>query len=223
MSRLFFSSLIWVVFSCFSLAAQQENIQSMFSPKLKQFLIIHPGALQLLTNTISEAFNNRSASLYYFYSNDKSVANASHYYPDDSSVCIIIRENQQPIDEFVCFLYESINSEGEKIFQHIYLQAEVGDISRDDFVNDILKQEFKAAKRLHDLIVNIKVNSDEISSSDEYKHFLGCPDKFGDFVAYTKRLAPEGHDVMQDYYRQYDSLKDSMSGSPDTKTNKVQQ
>src|ERR1035437_10771122 len=74
--------------------AQNSNIFSMVSPKLKQFLTAHPKASSTMSNVLSEEFSNRTVQLNYFYSNDESAAKAYHYFPDESSVCIVIREHQ---------------------------------------------------------------------------------------------------------------------------------
>ena len=66
----------------------------------------------------------------------------------ESVVLITIRENQQPADEFICLIFEALNSEGEKHFQEIIKRAEPGILSRTNFASEILKVEFEAVKKL---------------------------------------------------------------------------
>ena len=103
----------------------------MFSPGLEQFINSHHGTLELLTNTLFEAFSNKTVVLYYFYTEDKSRPQAGHYYPNDATVEIMLEENEAPVDQFIGFIFEAVNSEGEKNFKHICLQAEAGEISKE--------------------------------------------------------------------------------------------
>lgn len=192
---------------CFSSWAQQTNILSSASPKLRQFLIDHPTASKLLTNTLSEAFSDRTVQLYYFYSDDESVARAVHYYPHESAVVIAIRENQEPSDEFFCLIFEMLNSEGEKRFQRIFKKAASGTMSRTDFANEMLKVEFEAVKRMRDLVGNLKFNDKEIAKSHYYKRFIECPNKFEDFLAYTEKLSSPHQSPAKEYEAQYDLLR----------------
>lgn len=201
---LFFSSS---AFFCVSSFAEESKILGTFSPKLRQFVIGHPGALQILTNTLSEAFSNRTVQLYYFYSNDKSLPVSYHYYPSESAVGICILENQTPLDEFSTFVFEAVNSEGEKHFQELSHRAEVGDISRTDYATEIMRVEFTAVKRTGDLLCNLKPNDKEIFDSHTYKHFFECPKKFEDFLIYTKNISLPERDPFEEYEAQYDLLR----------------
>jgi hypothetical protein len=198
---------------CVSSWAQQTNVLNSnysVSPKLRQFIIDHPGASKMLTKALSEAFSNRTVQLYYFYSDDESIPRAYHYYPSESVVGICIRENQQPVDEFITFLFEVLNSEGEKHFQEIIQKAKSGTISKTNFATEILKVEFEAVKRTRDLIGNLKLNKKEISESDYYNRFVECPNKFEAFLSYTKKVSLHGdRDSIKDYETQYDLLRKS--------------
>ncbi|HTA94662.1 MAG TPA: hypothetical protein VK769_00915 [Verrucomicrobiae bacterium] len=194
---------------CVSSWAQQTNILSSnysVSPKLRQFITDHSTASKLLTNALSEAFSNRTVQLYYFYTDDESTARAFHYYPDESVVGIVIRENQQPPDEFICLLFEVLNSEGEKRFQEIYQKAKDGTLSKGDFVNAVSKVEFEAIKRTRDLIHDLNLNKKEISESYYYNRLIQCPDKFEDFLSYKKKVSPQ-RDQVKEYEMDYDSLR----------------
>ena len=193
-------------FLCVSSFAQESNILDTVSPKLRQFVITHPGALQLLTNTLSEAFNGRTVQLYYFYSEDKVAARAYHYYPSESVVGICIRENQEPSDEFACLIFEMLNSEGEKRFQEFYHKAESGDISKTNFAREMLNVEFVAVKSTGNLLHNLKFSKKEISESYYYKRFIECPDSFEDFISYSVKVSSHG-DPIKEFETKYDSLR----------------
>jgi hypothetical protein len=204
------TTTIFVLFSiCLSASGQQSNFQRMFSPKLRQFVASHPAAMHIITNAVSEAFSNRTAQLYYFYSEDASVPRASHYYPSEAAVGIMLRENQPPIDEYLCLLFEVVNSESEERFRAIYQKAQSGDISRRDFPRAILKEEFKAAIRTRDLIKQLKLDAKEVAESEECQHFLGCPTKFEDFLDYSQKISSPERDAIKEYEAVYDSLRNS--------------
>jgi hypothetical protein len=200
---------LFLLFLYTSSWGQERNILDMVSPKLQQFLIGHSAASELLTNVLSEAFSNRTVQLYYFYSNDKSNPRASHYYPDESVVGITIRENQQPSDEFICLIFEAMNSESERSFQELVHKAESGDISRADFARKMLKVEFKAVKRMRGLISNVKLSDKEIADSYYYNRFVECPNKFEDFLTYAKRISPSERDPVKEFEAKYDLLQKS--------------
>lgn len=196
---------------CVSSWAQQTNILNSnysVSPKLRQFITDHPTATKLLANTLAETFSNRTVQLYYFYSDDESVPRAFHYYPDESVVGITIRENQQSSDEFICLLFEVLNSEREKRFREIYQKAKDGSLSKTDFVNAVLETEFEAVKRTRDLIRDLNLNKKEISESYYYNRLIECPNKFTDFLSYKKKVSPQ-RDQIKEYEMQYDSLRNT--------------
>jgi len=179
----------------------------MASPKLREFLSAHPAALQSLTNILSRAFAERTIQLYYFYSDDESAARASHYYQSDSVVGIVIRENQQPADEFICLVFEVLNSESQKLFQELMRKAESGAISRMDFAEEMLRVEFKAVQAIRDLLGTFRLSKREMSKSYHYKLFNETPKRFEDFLAYTKKISVPERDVLEEYKVKYDALR----------------
>ena len=129
------------------------------------------------------------------------------YYPSDSELGVIIRENQDPADEFIGLLFELLNSEGERRFQELFQQARAGTISKRDFTQEVLKHELKAVKRTRDVLVSLKFRKGAVSKSHSYKQFLECPDTFEDFVQYTKKISPAKRDVFGEYDAKYDALR----------------
>jgi len=183
------------------------KILNKVSPKLRQFLIEHPTALRPLTNVLSVAFAERTLQLYYFYSDDESVARASHDYPDESVVAIFIRENQQPLDEFISLIFEAQNSTSEKQFLKLFAKAKSGAISKNDFARDIVRLEFDATKRTRDLLEGIKLGRGEIKKSHYYKLCKDVPNDFEEFLLYSKRVSAPQRDIIKHYEAIYDSLR----------------
>ena len=187
--------------------AEEGRILNTLSPKLRQFLSENPKAYQSLTNSLSEAFAKRTLQLYYFYSDDESIARASHYYPNEAAVGIFIRENQQALDEFICLVFEAINSISEKGFLELFAKAESGEISKDNFTREIAKLEFKAAKRTRDLLMGIRPSGSEAFRSYYYKRFKDCPDDFEDFLLYSKKVSSPHRDSTKEWEMKYDLLR----------------
>lgn len=201
------SLLCFMLGLCAASSAQQGDLLNMVSPKLREFLTENPKAFKVLTNTLSEAFSNRTVQVYYFYSDDDSVPRASHYYPDESVVGILIRENQQPLDEFICLLFESINSTSERRFQKVFEKVKSGEISKSDFVKEMNQTEFAAIKRTRDALKGITVSKNEAGKSYYYKRFIECPDGFDDFAAYSKKVASPHRDTTKEWEAKYDLLR----------------
>lgn len=185
---------------------QESALISTVSPKLKQFLEQQPAASQMLTNALHEAFSARAARLYYFYSDSDSSARAFHYYPADSQVVFAVRENQQPLDEFICLIFEVLNSEEEKHFAQLCDGARSGDLSKEAFAQAVLEREFDAYKRTRDLLRKLKVTKRTSAKSYFYGRLTQSPDRFEDFARYLKKVSPE-RDPIREYESQYDSLR----------------
>src|SRR5260221_8516873 len=134
---------------CFSSQAQDTNILNVISPKLGRFITEHPEAGGALSNALSDAFVSKKlqSRFYYFYSDDPSAPTALHYYPDKSSVALVIRENQQPCDECICLIFEALNSMGQNRFQDLFERAKTGTISKTNFVREVMGQELQALKK----------------------------------------------------------------------------
>ncbi len=55
------------------------------------------------------------------------------------------------------------------------------------------------------MLARIKFTNEETSNSYYYGRIAGCPSKFEDFVAYTKRS--QQRDVIKEYESRYDGLR----------------
>ncbi len=192
---------------CIAGWAQEVKVLSMCSPKLRQFLSSHPEAFQAFTNTLSRAFGHRPIEIYYFYSEDKSVPVASHYYLEEGGVGIKIRENQTPSDEFICLLFEVINSESEEYFKELITKARAGTVSRRDFAEEMLRTEFKAVEKTRGLLPHLNLSKQELADSHEYKQLINCPKEFKEFLTYTRKITSPHRDAIKVYESAYDLLR----------------
>jgi hypothetical protein len=193
---------------CISYAAEEGGILKMASPKLREFLADRPSATRALNAAISESFSKRTLKLHYFYSDDETQPRAAHFYPADSVVCIVIRENQQPCDEYLCLIYEVLNSQGEKRFQDLAEQAKSGAITKTNFVREIIRQEFEAVKKVKEQLDSLKLEKKEQKTSYFFKRFAECPGDFEGFFTYK----PNG--ARRDPFKVYEELYDSLQKKP---------
>ena len=184
-------------------------IESRESPKLKKFLSEHPLAAKLLTDTISEVFSNRTADLFYFYSDDETEPPAYHYYPEQArgmaEVIICVRENQLPLDEFACLFFETLNSRSEANFVKLTQDAKKGKISRDAFARGILRFEFNAALDTRTALINLNLDKSDTVGSYYYDRVLNSPGNFDEFLSYTKKNSKR--DVFKEYQQKYDAIR----------------
>ncbi len=199
--------LLYVLAIVPSPAGEVHKMLTMLSPKLRHFLADNVAASNTLTTVASEALQGRTLRLYYSYSEDDSTADSSHYYPSDRELGIIIRENQQTADEFICLVFELLNSEGESRFRELLQQARSGSISKQEFTQEVLRREFVAVNRTRDLLRKLKLPKRDLSKCHSYKQFLECPDTFEGFIEYTKKISSPGRDPFREYGDKYDSLR----------------
>jgi hypothetical protein len=188
--------------------AQESNIVSAVSPKLKKFMSDHSEAAKIFTIAISSAFSNKTVRLYYFYSNDDSKARAFHFYPNTAGlpeVVLCVRENQTPLDEFITTLFETQNSKRENEFWKLCQDAGSGNISREQFAKEILQYEFEATKSTRATLLTLKFGK-KIHDSHYYRSFIECPTNFDDFLSYSKKVSQD-RDVTKEYELKYDSLR----------------
>jgi hypothetical protein len=190
-----------------SIAAQTNHALDIVSPKLRDFLVHNGKAYEVFTNCLNQAFSNRRLELYYFYSNNESKPRASHYYKDETTVCVVIRENQLPLDEYICLVFELINSMSESQFSELISRARTGDISKDDFAREMSRTEFLAIKRTRDVLKDIVIAKGKIRESYYYKRFIECPDSFADFMVYRRSIASPHRDAMNEWREKYEFLR----------------
>lgn len=182
----------------------QPKITGAISPKLRHFLTTHVEASRAIDQIILKAFTNRELQLYYFYSEDEGIARAFHYYPQTNAVVIVIRENQEPTDEFLCLLFEGLNSENEVRYQEICQDAQRKVISKSEFARQMIQVEFAALKQAQKIVEDLKLMDNEKNRSVMYKKIMNTPDRFEDFISNSKTIA--GRDLIKEYELKYESL-----------------
>jgi hypothetical protein len=210
MIRIVIVQMVLIVLLNTSSRAQTNQIFNMMSPKLKQFMVSHPETSSTLSNVVLEAFSNRTVILYYYYAppGDESASRAYHYYPGDSSVGLVIRENQIPVDEYFCLIFEMLNSEGEQRFQELKKQAESGAVTKSDFVTGILQQEFKAEMRTRNLFGKFNLSKMEIKDSYFYKELMNEPTNYEEALIYKENQSTN-HGLIEYYGQEYDIIRGS--------------
>ena len=187
-------------------SAAQTTLDLQLSPKLRLFLAGNPSAHQTLTNCFDQTLKNRPIQVYYFYSDDESIPRASHCYPDQRILGFIIRENQEPLDEYVSVLLEVVNLGEEKRFLELWRKADAHKISKSDFVREVQKTEFPAMKKTRDLLMGLNLGTNDVAKSEFYWRLRGIPDDFDEFLRYRKRISPH-MDAAKDIERDYDATR----------------
>jgi len=185
--------------------ANESDVHSAFSPKLRNYLTNNPTALKVLTNAFSEAFAGKTFRLFYFYAEDESQPRAFHTYAEPSAVWISVRENQDVRDELITLLFEVINSKSEEKFRKIAREARMRSVKKSQFAKQVLRIEFDAVKATRDLLRTLDFSEKERADSYYYNRFDQCPDDFEAFLAYSKKVSPK-RDALKEYEAKYDSL-----------------
>jgi hypothetical protein len=188
--------------------SQPLPIERRESLKLRQFLSEHPAATKVLTNSIKNAFSNRTVDLFYFYSDDEMEARAFHCYPSVlgmAEVIICVRENQLPLDEFSSLLFEILNSRNQARFVKLTKDAKKGKGSRDEFARGILRSEFDAIQDTKASVIALKLDDSATAGSYFYNRLLNCPSKFDDFLSYSKKISKR--DAFKEYQEKYDEMR----------------
>lgn len=93
----------------------------------------------------------------------------------------------------------------EKHFKELATEAQLGEISKTDFVNEIDRTEFIAIKKVRDLLAGLQLGKSDKDRSYYYPRSMGCPDDYEKFVVYRNDVL-KYHNA-NDYERQYDALR----------------
>lgn len=187
-------------------ARAEDHLLNSLSPGLRTFLKQHPEDYKILTNAFAEAFTNQTVRIFYFYSDDPTLPGAEHCCPDDWEVYISIKVNLPPTDEYICLLFEVLNSENDQRFADLGEKARAGRISKHDFATEIMRQEFNATIRLRDLLGKLQFTKREKVASKLYKEFLATPDNFEEFLECVKNEGSK-RDWRRDYESKYDHIR----------------
>jgi hypothetical protein len=211
----------WLLFSSLFAICISTKAQDTFSPQLNHFVECHPQALLILSNAVVKTKGSAGVRIdtFYFYTDDETVPTAHHNWALNGSpqVAIYIRGGGQPVDEYLNFLFEVINTRGDKVFKELFQQAASNQISKSNFVRGVLLQEFQAAKAVQKLLTQLGLKPDEITISKCYDDFLNTPDDFDKFLSYAKDPARQGAEP--GYEELYDRLTSSIKSDSTGKTN----
>jgi hypothetical protein len=174
------------------------------SPKLQLFLKQHSSISNSFVESSREVLQTRRVQLYYFYAADPSVPPATHYDAAVNSTAIVVKENQEPLDECVCILFELINSTHESQFSQVVKKAYSGELSKSEFAKELLKIEFSSTIKVQKLLKTEKFESQETKSAEHYNRLLACPTKFDDYLKFIE-TTPSRNPV-KEYESQYEDL-----------------
>ena len=152
-------------------AEASTNFLSQLSPKLRTFLLEHPAAKQKLEGESSNLLKRKQLKIYYFYTDDEAVPKASHYYPNASGVIIMLRENQEAIDEYICLLFEVANTSFEHRFRILQDEALSGNIDKSEFVRGVFESQLQAMQQTRKVLSEIELPKSETSKSHFYGQF----------------------------------------------------
>lgn len=195
----------FVLLLCSTLVAHAatSDFLSTVSPKLKEFLAKNPAASNTLYEVLTVQQTARKYGLVYFYTTNVLISAAQHSYLADDVVAIAVREDQEPIDEYLCLTFELLNSSNEPKFAQIVDDARKNNLSREDFAKRFVETEFIAVKKLKSLLPKMKLDPKVTSSSSYYTNFQNIPDSFEQFYAQTQERSG-GWDYLKRYQSYYD-------------------
>ena len=198
--------LTLVVFSNLTFAS--DELLDRLSPKLVTFLKENPTASLKFSESLKTVFDGNSFGLYYFYTKDDNLARAFHYYPEEGSVVIAVRENQPAIDELICIIFEAFNSQNEAQFKQMADKARAGSVSKQEFVRAMTEIEFSAVRRMRDLLKTVELNATVTKNSYYVSRFLACPDEFAEYLKYRQKIRNPERDAMRERELLYDRLRE---------------
>lgn len=185
------------------LPQSRGDIVDSLSPKLRAILVQHPAAKDMLTNAFSKAFAGKHVQLFYFYCGDTNTTPGFHFYRGEGFVNIAVSEKEDPWDQYVVVLGETINSKHEKSFTKLFEEAQRGRLSRTEFPLKVLRLEHQTAMQTRGLIKELKLSEAELAGAALCRRLLNCPDDFDEFLAYVKSQE-NGRNPVLEYERVYD-------------------
>ena len=177
------------------------------SSQIKNLLENNPSLMREYTSIANKYFHNKAFQIQYVENKNQDQAPAYHYYTtfqDKTVVVVVLRGRKIPIDEFICLLFEMINSNGEDVFKKITIEAQSGLISRDDFPVKVLEKEFAAVLELKKILLSLEIDKEMLKDSAFYYKFMNSPDDFAKFLDYIKDKNITHRDIVDSYLKQYD-------------------
>lgn len=129
--------------------------------------------------------------------------------PNDERTRIIIRVSSElpPLDQIAALIYECKNAQNEQIFGEYIQAAYMGNLTKTEFIHNILRLEHKKLKETRAfLTVQYPFSDMDPSRTEFYRRMLHTPENFDAFLDYLHRIKREEYDVFDMYSRFYDFI-----------------
>lgn len=108
-------------------------------------------------------------------------------------------------DQVACLVYEAINAQNERQFIEITEEAHKGEMTKTQFIHNILRLEHKSLKKTRAFLSNLVPYKDiDLSQTIFYSKMSGTPEEFDAFIEYLQRIKREDYDVFKHYSDFYD-------------------
>jgi hypothetical protein len=165
---------------------------------------------QWLTEAFSGAWTNGRQLVWESDEPGGSARSSVH----DSGNIFSIRVSAQlgGVDQLSALIFESVNAKGLPEISELNYRAHMHTISRDEYIDDILKHEHHAMVEVKDLLGQfLPLSKDQIAKTEIYRIAIDVPESFSEFPAY---LASKHHSISvarKVYGDEYDALSSTSS------------
>ena len=116
------------------------------------------------------------------------------------------------VDQLSALIFESVNAKGLPEISELNYRAHAHTISRDEYIDDILKHEHHAMVEVRSLLRQfLPLPKDQIANTEIYRIAIDVPESFSEFPAY---LASKRHSISvarKVYGDEYDALSSTSS------------
>lgn len=132
----------------------------------------------------------------------------------DSGNIFSIRVSDQlgGVDQLSALIFESVNAKGLPEISELNYRAHAHTISRNEYIDDILKHEHQAMVEVKRLLRQfLPLSKDQIAKTEIYRIAIDVPESFSEFPAY---LASKHHSISaarKVYGDEYDALSSTSS------------
>ena len=113
-----------------------------------------------------------------------------------------------PVDQLLALSFELCNAQGHLGMDVINGQAVTGQITREDFINEIDRREYAAALRVKKIFEKLlPLSTNELSATSLNQALMKIPDDFHEYQAWSVRIHSQNYINAQKLYgEQYDQL-----------------
>jgi hypothetical protein len=146
-----------------------------------------------------------------FWDNEPPISSSiAEHIPAPQYHLIVIHVSQKltPVDQLVALSYEVCNAQGRAGFDSVTAQVAAGTITRKEFVDGILANEYGAILRLKECFPKLlPLSSNEVATTTLYCKLLEVPVGFQEYQAWSIRTHSANYLHAQELYgSQYDQL-----------------